>query len=177
VLTDFGLSQIAREAPHLKPLLDHAYLRNIALDVPSRASWQGHGGLVDIMVLPHIVLINDYDPHTGPGGWSCIQRLHHWAEDDMCAINPAPGRREHYVRAVELARRCRRMVLIDCPADAVMLWQGAFSGAMCTNILGRPHRPWSRDPGSNVLQFRPRQAAATNSPNNGFPGPPEPSAA
>ena len=172
MLTDFGLTQIAREAPHLKPLLDHAYLRNIAMDVPTRASWQGHGGLVDIMVLPHVVLINDYDPHTGPDGWSCIPRLHYWAEDGLCVINPQPGR--HYDEAVGLARRNRLMVLIDCPADAVMLWQGAFSGAMCTNILGRPHRPWSRDPGSNVLQFRPRQATTTAS---SFQEPPEPSAA
>jgi hypothetical protein len=182
VLTDYGLTQIARGAPHLKPLLDHAYLRNIALDVPTRDCWRGHTGLVDIMVLPHIVLINDVDPHTGADVWSCLPRLHYWAEDGMCAINPAPGRQEHYAHAVELARCCRRMVLVDCPPDAVMLWQGAFSGAMHTTVLGRPRRPdftappWERDP--NVLQFRPRQATTTaNSPNNGCQGTPEPSAA
>jgi hypothetical protein len=175
VLTDYDLAQIAREAPHLRPLLDHAYLRNIALDVPTRASWQGHGGLVDIMVLPHIVLIRDDDPHTGPDEWLCIPRLHYWAEDGMCAINPSPGCREHYERAAELARRNRRMVLVDCPADAVFQWHSAFGGSMCTKVLGRPRRPdftgWEREP--NVLQFRPRQATTTAS---SFQEPPEPSA-
>jgi hypothetical protein len=174
VLNDYGLTQIAREAPHLKPLLDHAYLRNIALDVPTRASWQGHGGLVDIMVLPHIVLIRDDDPHTGPDGCSCIARLHYWAEDGMCAINPAPGCREHYERAVELVRRNRRLVLVDCPADAVLQWHVAFGSAMWTAALGRDRRPWSCDLGSNVLQFRPRQATIHAS---SFQEPPEPSAA
>jgi hypothetical protein len=44
MLTDFGVAQIAREAPHLKPLLEHAYLRGIALDVQTRSCWRGHGG-------------------------------------------------------------------------------------------------------------------------------------
>jgi hypothetical protein len=178
MLTDFGVAQIAREAPHLKPLLEHAYLRGIALDVLTRASWQGHGGLVDIMVLPHIVLIRDDDPHTGPNGWSCIPRLHYWAEDGMCLINPAPGCRAHYERAAELVRSCRRMVMVDSPADATLQWFGTFSGSMWTAVLGRDRRPWRPESCSNVLQFRPRQTTTpAKSPTDGFRGPPEPSTA
>jgi hypothetical protein len=55
MLTDRDMIQLAHEAPRLMWLLDYAQRRDIAFDVPSRTSLEGHGGVVD---MPHIVLIN-----------------------------------------------------------------------------------------------------------------------
>jgi hypothetical protein len=154
MLTGLAQSQMSHEVPHLVPLLDHAHplLRDrIAVDVPSRTSWEGHGGAVDT-ALPCILLIRDDDPQTGPDGWACIiPLLQAWVQGGgMVLINPAPGRSENYERAVELARKCRRLILIDCWEEVVMQWHGVFVGEVSTTVLERFRWP-SPQPDTQAL--------------------------
>lgn len=90
--------------------------------------------------LPGLALIGDDDhaPVDGPDTWPIAHRALRWAR--FVLIHGGPGATLHYEYAVELAKRHRRLVMVECSSANIALWERAAS-KWCAGAEGLVMRP------------------------------------
>lgn len=82
--------------------------------------------------LPDLALIGDDDQAAleGPDTWPIARRALQWTR--FAIIHGARGEVAHYELAVDLAKRHRRAVIIECSSAALPAWERAAS-KWCTS--------------------------------------------
>ncbi len=113
-------------AGHRVPLMQALYRGRIAHLELARDS--SHGRLkrwAALARLPSVLLLGDDDQAMadGPDTWPCARRAIGWAR--FVLIHGAVGRPEHYERAIEIAERFGRLLLIECSSANIEAWKAA----------------------------------------------------
>ncbi len=104
--------------------------------------WDGNG---DISALHRTYLTGagykaDIEPNRvdGPDTWPIARRALRWAR--LILIHGGPGDASHYEFAVELAKRYRRLVMVECSSTNIAAWERSAS-KWCAGAEGLVMRP------------------------------------
>lgn len=131
----------AAGAEHRVPVLQALYRGEIAhLEVGRDGSAGTFKRWAAAIQLPGLALIGD-DDHAavdGPNTWPIAQRALKWAR--FVLIHGGPGATAHYEFAIELAKRYRRLVMIECTSTNIATWEKAAS-KWCAGAEGLVMRP------------------------------------
>lgn len=135
-----GRMQLAG-ADHRVPVLRALYRGEIAhLELGWNGSANTFKRWAASIELPGLALIGD-DDHAaadGPDTWPIARRVLRWAR--FVLIHGGTGDALHYEYAVELAKRYRRLVMIECTSATIAAWENAAS-RWCAGAAGLVMRP------------------------------------
>lgn len=128
-------------ADHRVPVLRALYRGKIAhLELGRNGSVGTFKRWAAAIQLPGLALIGD-DDHSeadGPDTWPIAHRALRWAR--FVLIHGGPGDASHYEYAVMLAKRYRRVVMVECSSANIAAWENAASKC-CTGAEGLVMRP------------------------------------
>lgn len=128
-------------AEHRVPILQALYRGEIAhLELGRSGSASNFKRWAAAIQLPGLALIGD-DDHAavdGPDTWPIARRALRWAR--FILIHGGPGDASHYEYAIGLAKRYRRLVMIECASARIAAWEQAGS-KWCTGAEGLVMRP------------------------------------
>lgn len=128
-------------ADHRVPILQALYRGEIAhLEIGRDGSAGLFKRWAAAIQLPGLALIGD-DDHAavdGPDTWPIARRALCWAR--FVLIHGGPGATLHYEYAVELAKRHRRLVMVECSSANIALWERVAS-KWCAGAEGLVMRP------------------------------------
>lgn len=124
------------------PLLRALAQKQIALcEVPRGEPFPAE--LAKFNKLPVITIFCD-DDHwsSGPGGFPCAKRFSYWARRIM--VHAAGGEPQHYELAIEAARLCRHILIVETDSAHEEEWfqslgAGKRAPILCVTALGGAH--------------------------------------
>ncbi|MDT7953186.1 MAG: hypothetical protein RQ966_16915 [Acetobacteraceae bacterium] len=118
----------AAGAGHRVPILQALYRGEIAhLELGRGASASAFKRWAAAIQLPGLALLGD-DDHAaadGPDTWPIAGRVLRWAR--FVLIHGGTGYASHYEYAVALAKRYRRLLIIECTSANIAAWESAAS--------------------------------------------------